>query len=227
MSKEFAYFGVIHSDPSWDTVKTALKQTIKPGQVVAYEITPKGLRELQPYLDLIRKSKKGNATAEEETKLKRFFAAARITPDIAFSAKLVFMLQSMGCTIIPLGSSTVKSAEKRIDVLIAQAQKRKDTAKAEKLAWRKEELVAVKEYSAFRKKVIKSNPDAVIVGAKHHGAFVGLPHRVVMDEMPLARILIGKKLTSSMHRRAIARSTITQKRINRLLNRKIGGAQKK
>jgi hypothetical protein len=220
MVKEFAYLGVIHSDPSWESTKAALKPILKPGQIVAYEISPKGMQELQPYLDLIKKAKQKKTTPEEEARLKRFFAAAKQTPDIAFSAKLVYMLQQMGCSVVPLGSSAAKSAEKRINALITQAQKRKDKKEVERLIQRKEDLIAVKEYSAFRKKVVNSSPDVVIVGAKHHGAFSGLPHKVVMDQMPLARVLLGRKLDASMHRRAQARSRMAQKRVNRLLDRK-------
>ncbi len=220
MQKEFAYLGVIHSEPSWETVKAALKTTLKPGQKVAYEISPKGLRAIQPYLDLINKAKSRTATPAEEEKLRQFFLRLKQNPVTAFNAKLLFHLDLMKCEIIPLGSSTVNTAMAKVDAKLIQAQKKGDKVEIERLLQRKEDVVAVKEYSAFRRKVIRANPDVVIVGAKHHGAFSGLPHKVVLDELPFARALSGKRLDEAMHKRALARSALARKRINRLIPKK-------
>ena len=220
MAKEFSYFGVIHSDPSWESLKGALKRVIKPGQIVAYELSAEGMEELNPYLDLVRKAKSEKLSVQEKEKLDKFFLISKSNPTISFNAKLIYMLQSMNCKIVPLGSSVINSTIKKIDAKIAQAQTRNNTKQVEKLKQQRENVIAIKEHSAFRKRVIRTRPDAVIVGAKHKGAFVGLPQKVVVDQLPFARRLFGKKLDEAMHRRGLARSAMAKKRINKLIGKK-------
>ena len=223
MAKEFSLFAVVHSGKNWPLVRERLLLVAKPGQKLAYEITPSALRELMPYVSLIERAKKGGRLSPKETrKLKAFFAASKKEPSLDFSAKLVYHAKQRGIEVVPIGSRTAEHALKAAEANLSSLRKAGAPAKEiEAARWKMELMVAgPKERSSFRKIVEKSSPDIVVVGAKHKGAFVGLPHRVAMDDMPAARAAIGKKLDRSMHYRGLARSALAQRRINRLLDKR-------
>ena len=221
MGKEFSLFAVMHSGQNWPLVRERLLMVAKPGQRLAYEISPSGLRELSPYVDMIGRAKRGESLSPAETKkLRAFFLASKKEPSLDFSAKLLHYARQKGIEIVPIGSRTAETALRKAEASLAALKKARAPKKEiESARWKRELVVAAKERSAFREKVRKAAPDIVMVGAKHKGAFMGMPFRIAMDDMPIARAVLGKKLESSMHYRGLARSALTQKRIGRLMNR--------
>lgn len=197
--KEFGLFGVIHTPKYWHRLKRTLDKLPLEGKTILFETTKEALDASKEYV----------SDPKRQLEL------------VVFNDFVAEYARKRNITLLPL-------EVRRAKLVYARHRETSNFAKATGnfskffRAERALEKAALIRETGFKLRVKKIQPDYVIVGVNHIGAFKGMPHKIVMNEKRFAQTISPrvKKIFRLRELSRKRRETLKKIRMKQLQKRK-------